>query len=334
METGTFLSRDSIENGSAYGYVDGNPVNLIDPLGYFGCNPITGECDYGYGLCVVQGQWRGAYVNGKPCIVDPNNVQTGKPAPILPPPSSSSVSPIQDYGINHDDRDLTSWMFRELKEALRTPAIGFIKQLFEDDPGGVLYGKYAAGNYWKALVRDKARYDFKHEIERQMGQTILFMSNDNEQLWNEYSLPGNIFFGYVGSHIGFPGWLTHLGAGWAEAGDPAHKNKRNICDTYYLPPERIWTMGDDPLDYNSVQFGIDLWNKHRQGLTEHQLRDEIELNYQKFAPPPEWPGQGNTPNYGWQNVRKKWPYRVGDFKGPRADEFWPPRRNGLELNFD
>jgi hypothetical protein len=119
-------------------------------------------------------------------------------------------------------------------------------------------------------------------------------------------------------------------------GDPGHKARRNICDTYYLPPERIWTLGDDPWDYNSVQVGVNLWKKYGTSLTEYQLRDELEQNYYKFAPPPQWPGQGDTPNYGWQgNTIKKWPYKVGDFVGPRAAEFWPPRAgDNLELNFD
>ena len=55
---------------------------LIDPFGWYGCDPITGRCEDGRYLCVIQGQYQGAYVNGLPCIVNPDNVQTGNgPAP-------------------------------------------------------------------------------------------------------------------------------------------------------------------------------------------------------------------------------------------------------------
>jgi hypothetical protein len=82
-ETGTFLSRDTWEGSTnKYGYVNGNPVNLIDPFGWYGCNSTTGRCDDGRYLCVIQGNWSGSYVDGKPCIVNPGNVQTGNaPAP-------------------------------------------------------------------------------------------------------------------------------------------------------------------------------------------------------------------------------------------------------------
>ncbi len=70
---------------NGWNYVEGNPINFTDPFGYFKCDPLTGICDGGYGLCVVQGQWRGSYVNGKPCIVNPDNVQTNVPPPLPPP---------------------------------------------------------------------------------------------------------------------------------------------------------------------------------------------------------------------------------------------------------
>ncbi len=70
---------------NGWSYVEGNPINFADPFGYFKCDPLTGICDGGYGLCVIQGQWNGAYFNNKPCIVNPDNVQTNAPPPLPPP---------------------------------------------------------------------------------------------------------------------------------------------------------------------------------------------------------------------------------------------------------
>lgn len=75
---------------NGWNYVEGNPINFIDPIGFFKCNPVTGQCDKGYGLCVVNGVWQGAYVNGKPCIVTPSNVrEINTPSRASSPPSPS-----------------------------------------------------------------------------------------------------------------------------------------------------------------------------------------------------------------------------------------------------
>ena len=342
-ETGTFLSKDAWYGNpqrpqtlNGWSYVGGNPSNFIDPLGFFQCDPITGVCDNGYGLCVVQGQWQGAYVNGKPCIVNPDNVQTGNapsvPAPPPPlPPSQLPSSPVSfgnSSGLSQqDDRDLTPWLFKELKAGVGNRDIRFIRsQMRIPTPNNILM----ANIQWRQLVRDRARYDFKHKIREEFfGETILFRTESRELLWSEYSVPGNIFYGYIGTSAGL-GILLHAGAGYAEAVDPAHEEIRNICDVAYFPPERIPTLGDDPVDYRAVQFGIDLWRKYGGSLNLHQLRRELEQNYHQFAPPPVVPGEIGIPSYPWSNPRGGWPYRVGRFNGPDEHKHWPPRlENGL-----
>ena len=53
-ESGTFLSRDSVESEPPYQYVGGRVVNLTDPLGFFGCDSITGQCDYAEILILIE----------------------------------------------------------------------------------------------------------------------------------------------------------------------------------------------------------------------------------------------------------------------------------------
>lgn len=344
------LSRDLWEGDelrsqtlNGWSYVEGNPVNWVDPTGYQAECDETGYCwEIDRYLCGPNTP--GGYDHrGKPCVVDPNNVQTGNaptpsPSPFQPPLTSPTSPTDITWRSHRDERDLTPWLFAELKTAIYNRDILFISTLVgvkslpsESVHPSVGYGSYGAAMImWRQLVRDRARYDFKHQILRELNRTILFRTENGNLLWSEYSLPGNIFFGYIGTRIGFPGWLTHAGAGFAEAVDPAHEKIRNICGIAYLPPSRIPTLGDDPADYRSVEFGIELWKKYGASLSLPQFRRELEQNYHKFAPPLALPGSGGIPDYPWKNPRGGWPYDVGDFNGSREHEHWPPKlENGF-----
>jgi hypothetical protein len=158
-----------------------------------------------------------------------------------------------------------------------------------------------------------------------MGETILFRTNDKTPLWVEDSVPGNIFFGYIGTYVGFEGWMTHVGAGYAEGVDPDYEPIRNVCDRFYLRPQWWKTLNDDPPDYQAIQLGINMWRKYRANLTLQQLKTEFEQNYSKLATAPEMPGVGETSAYGWRNPRGGWPYDIGRFNGPNEHRYWPPR---------
>jgi hypothetical protein len=101
-------------------------------------------------------------------------------------------------------------------------------------------------------------------------------------------MPGNIHFGFVGRAAGFSGEALHLGAGYAEIIDPAHKDRGEACcpqyclywpdavcielGCYYFNPEWIKYFFDDPEDYQSVEFGIKLFNQHGKNLSFGQFQ--------------------------------------------------------------
>ena len=103
---------------------------------------------------------------------------------------------------------------------------------------------------WESLVRGGARWDFKTQIERELGvDGILLCHSQSECRWYDGDLPGNIHFGYVGKAAGFLGIELYVGAGRAqqEGTDPGSG--------------RLWAYGDDPLDTIAIQVGIDLHSR-------------------------------------------------------------------------
>ena len=119
------------------------------------------------------------------------------------------------------DRDLTNWLYRELDAAVETPEVEFLRR-FSRSTNPLKLATALEG--WASLVRDNHRWDFKHRIRSEfkgLDRVIVFHMTDGIPFAAEYSVPGNIFYGYVGRSI-FPGWALHAGAGYAEGTDPSH----------------------------------------------------------------------------------------------------------------
>lgn len=179
------------------------------------------------------------------------------------------------------------------------------------------------------MVRDDHRWDFKHKILLEFDppkKIIVFHKADGTPFATEYSVPGNIFYGYVGRSV-FLGELLHLGAGYAEGTDPSHAWDEywygmRVCGEdygFYLNPQYLATWYDDPQDYRMVEFGIQLWENYRENLTENQFVQEIENHRYQLPLVPSIP-YGTTP-FGWRNPKGTWPYRVGYFDGSKPSRF-------------
>jgi len=287
--TGRFLSADPWE-GSArqpaslhgYLYVVNNPLGYVDPGGHRECP------------------------SGTPCF-EPGSG-----------PGGSILIP--------GDRDLTNWLYRELIAAVRTPEVITLRFLALQSQAAF---QAMALEGWASLVRDRHRWDFKHKIRVEFDQpkeVIVFHESDGTPFAAEYSVPGNIFYGYVGRSI-FPGWLLHLGAGYAEGTDPAHVGDEywrsvSVCKEdygFYLNPNWIGTLNDDPEDYQTVELGIQLWRTYRENMSEHQFVRELETHRFHFPLVPPIPYGANV--FGWHNPRGGWPYPVGHFDGTEPSWF-------------
>jgi len=197
---------------------------------------------------------------------------------------------------------------------------------------------------FKLLVQDEAKWDFKHRIKAEFNYEALVLFDTQGYRWYEYSVPGNIHYGYVGRASGMPGWLLHAGAGYAEADDPTHdeRGESNCCPSicleyykkfgpigigipivckqfgcYYINPQWIRSGFDDPVDWAAVEFGVKLFDHYGSSLTMRQFKEALASHGSSLAPPPI------QPEWNWVNKNLRWPYRVGDFNGPREAEYEP-----------
>jgi len=245
------------------------------------------------------------------------------------PSGFSPYYPQQDT----NDRDLTWWLYKELTTNANSYYIQRIKTLMSGKTDDKKRGLDAFTN----LVQDRAKWDFKHKIQDEFSsQAIVLLDNIEGYRWYEYSVPGNIHFGFVGRAAGIPGWLLHAGASYAEIYDPAHLQievfgttvccpcpeggvgelcRKLLCA--YLNPAWIGSGFDDPRDWNAVETGIQLFNSGGANVSFTSFIQGLTMRGQSLDQPDV------IPDWNWTNPRGGWPYSVGRFNGPREAEYEP-----------
>jgi RHS repeat-associated protein len=230
-----------------------------------------------------------------------------------------------------DDRDLTWWLYQEMVTNVAGPdATGIRRLLGSWNP----VDKYEGTKKWISLVADRCRWDFKHRIYAQLGNTVMLRyiaSGARGYGWYEYSVPGNIYFGWMGMAVGFPDWFLHVGAGVAEIIDPVHQEKgdctitrqirvrleiddfdvdreleQNIC----INPDWCRSSFDEPGDWWNVEFGIQLYKTHGPGLGYSQWLTFLGSHGWFLTPAP------STPEVVGRHRNTAFPYHVGYFNGP------------------
>jgi len=252
----------------------------------------------------------------------------GNPVNLTDP---SGFSPNNSQGIN--ERDLTWWLYKELTSNANSTYVLKIKSLM----AGTLENKKRGLEAFKYLVQDRAKWDFKHKIQLEFSsQAIVLLENNDGFRWYEYSVPGNIHYGFIGRAAGIPDWLLHAGASYAEIYDPAHMQRdifgTDICCPCpdgaaggvcrillcpYLNPPWIVSGFDDPKDWNAVETGIQLFNSGGANISFTAFVSGMTTWGSSLDQPtiiPEW---------NWVNPRSGWPYTVGRFNGPREAEYEP-----------
>ena len=235
---------------------------------------------------------------------------------------------------NH--RDLTYWLYDELHENANGYYAQRIRTLLAsenpDDKARALAAFYF-------LVKDRAKWDFKHRIRAELRADSIVLRHTEGYRWYEYSVPGNIHYGFIGRAAGFSGSLLHGGAGVAEIMDPAHVEAGEACcpeicrgawigptfypvyvevciplGCYYVNPDWWQTAFDEPGDWQNVEFGIQLYDTHTAQMTLEQFQDFLATNGSSLTP------AAYIPEWNWTNPQGGWPYEVGRFDGPEAGQ--------------
>ncbi len=156
------------------------------------------------------------------------------------------------------------YMFREMHNNARSSEVSTIRELNQAAllsliPGmsGIVGGaaKAAALLKWKNLVQTGARWDHKPILRKMLQLTQndhhfpIQGDPDHEYFYDIWS---NIHYGYVGRAAGFTATELQLG----------HQMGGSAGQT-------------DPMDIETVQLGIDLWNQYELNLTQTQFHQAI-----------------------------------------------------------
>jgi len=232
-------------------------------------------------------------------------------------------------------RDLTDWLYREMKHNLEDPRLLSVKALNAHSilPTTVVrigpfvtvctfgtnsippapIAQLLAREQFNALVADRKPWDSKHKILQYLGPGITLCSSQGCQRNVDYSVPGNIHFAFVAREAGYTEWMIKLGAGGAEKDDPSHSY--DPSDPRYRPYTGETTislgsnlnLGDNPKDNWAVSFGIQLYNKYGRSLTLATFKQELASALSGVAT------SNPSPRSVDPAIARKWPYPVGYF---------------------
>jgi len=249
-------------------------------------------------------------------LVDPSGLQTPAPQPVPTPPppggpvpTSTPIPTAVPQPEVPDYRDLTHWLYNELHEQVNSWYVQRLVALRSRSQPDRYVRAYAA---WYLLVRNEAKWDFKHKIRDTLGRSIL-LGHEPPVRWYEYSVPGNIFYGFIGSAATFTGIELHTGAGYAEITDQAHVDDGEagwcFLKCVYVNWDWLYTEFDEPGDWQNVQFGIDMFKNYGRTLTFDQFQNRLSTHGNSLTKGSQWKSN---------DVQPDWPYRVGRFNGKNA----------------
>jgi len=157
------------------------------------------------------------------------------------------------------------WLLAQAYQALGIPGLltadqrDEIERMKREAPAGIVM-RGTAYVWWAYMVKDGARWDFKDQIQDELGDDVMLCGFD-ECYWFEYSMPGNIFYAYVGRAAGFSEFEIRAGAVYAQQTDP--ENNPRLNDWYGL---------DQASDQAAIELGFELYDRAQGTANEDILK--------------------------------------------------------------
>jgi RHS repeat-associated protein len=236
-----------------YIYALGNPINLTDPSGLsaIGCGAETRN--------LTDWMVREMYYQS-------NNwpVQSGLLGIGIAPFNEMGNTLLGDVWSEPD-----IWLRALANQVLDFPGLELnsqqqaeLSRMQRDAATGLLL-RGTAYIWWAEMVKDGARWDFKDALitpPRGPGESIMLCGSD-ECGWYEYSMPGNIFYAYVGRAAGFSEFEIRAGAVYAQQTDPENVAWLNT-----------WYGLDQASDQAAIELGFELFDLTRGTASEDILR--------------------------------------------------------------
>jgi RHS repeat-associated protein len=265
---GRFLTRDTWMGDynrplslNRWMYVEGNPVNYADPSGH---SPNASSQILSRALSQYSGSTNS--INIFDLIID-----------CLP------VSGAPGTGNERLQIDLTGYLAlamtkhgqdARVKMIANTLVTANLYRRVNDVAGTALW--LAAYLGFNELEGDEKEWDIKIKIQRELGKNIVLCGTGINCHWFDYSTPGNIHFGYIAGLAKIDQFVAAIAGGALEQKDLHDKG---------LPLEPLYCfrnafpgLCDNPQDQAAVDFGYELAKKYRTGISDAELRRELQIN--------------------------------------------------------
>ncbi|RME60165.1 hypothetical protein D6779_02655, partial [Candidatus Parcubacteria bacterium] len=240
-----------------YAYTNNNPLRYSDSSGHCVFGLDTMVCAVIASTLFLAGMGRLAG-KGVDVILDIKNS----------PPIDDPNTPLPESS------NMTGWIIDRITE---TSGSALVNSLSENWNSLNPANKLGAGKAWISLERTTGAWDFKNEIvEAGLDITPVVIGNYE----TNFQAVANLFYGFIGSEVGFGAEVMELGAGLAQL---EHLGEGEGA----VGP--VWTYFDQPFDKWWIEFGqylYSLYGGDLDALTDEALTQALDEYIDANGEPP------------------------------------------------
>lgn len=242
-----------------YLYARANPIRYNDP---------SGHCIFGVDTVVCAIISSVLFLAGTGAII--GNQATGIATDVW------TVPPITKPRVQRPTSpDMTNWLINQMQTTSNSQEVSIMKNA----------GWVGSLKAWTALVRTDAIWDFKPDIQQGLGEKDprIILGGDK----TSFQAVANLFYGFIGSEVGFPGLVLEAGAGLAQRSE-----WKNSGSPGAVGPCNLSSFCDQPFDNWWINFGIylhKLYGGKLDDLNPNTFQDTLDDYMGQNGEPPPLP---------------------------------------------